>query len=47
MVKGGYVALLQQGNIPEKSNVWLNIWHNDGLPKINIFVGPISWENSL
>jgi hypothetical protein len=37
MVKEGYIALLQQTTLPEKSNIWRNIWNKYGLPKINIF----------
>jgi hypothetical protein len=36
-VKEGYKLLLNQSQLPEKSNIWKEIWNIDGLPKINIF----------
>jgi hypothetical protein len=36
-VKEGSMDFLRQNNLPDKSNMWKNIWNNDGLPKINIF----------
>jgi hypothetical protein len=36
-VHKGYTTLLCQLMLPPKSRYWTNIWHLDGIPKINIF----------
>jgi hypothetical protein len=37
-VKEGYKDLLRRLSLPEKKNMWKNVWNNDGIPKINIFL---------
>jgi hypothetical protein len=37
MVMKGYLTLLEDSISFPQSSMWKHIWHNDGLPKVNVF----------
>jgi hypothetical protein len=36
-VKKGYFTLLESSHGHPRANWWNKVWHNDGIPKINLF----------
>lgn len=47
MVSRGYEYLLHQFVLLDKSTLWNNVWHQDRLPKVNIFCWALAHEKIL